>query len=310
MIANCYSPTYFFECCCNNGNDKFWGLSIDAIFTALITIGIFIFGFWLNKKNDERKEFDSLLEIKNYFLQLIEILKSSAKIQIDGFRKFLEIISEDIEKDPTMNHSSNFTTRYIDQIPNEKLFTIFVSYKAKKDKEKAIELYRKLTINIGIIRRVENEWESYIEDFLIRTRKWDDQYIDFLTVIFDFTDKMIYSLTNPDILKNEPFLNQFLEIYKKWRSIENPDDKYVREEYFIQPLLELCQKNLQDIKAINLLNPLRGCLYTFRQMKRVKAENIFRFSDYEKNILNAVDEIQDSLNEMNTLKDIKAESII
>ncbi|MBK7978821.1 MAG: hypothetical protein IPK06_02170 [Ignavibacteriae bacterium] len=72
----------------NNGpvSNSLWGISYDTIFTTLITIFIFLLGFWINKIFEARKEKKRLKDIKDYFFSLCSFLEKPVKIQIDVFK--------------------------------------------------------------------------------------------------------------------------------------------------------------------------------------------------------------------------------
>lgn len=297
--------SYIVECSLVNSTDKFLGISKDVIFTALITMGIFVLGLRLNKKHDERKEFESLMGVKSYFLQLIEILINSSETQIKAFNIIVEHLKEKKENSFSFNFSSNFTTKYIDAIPTEKLFKIFISYKPIKAKKDVITLFKDTIVNLGLVRRFENEWEDSYKDFNNRNWKWNERYIESLMQVNDFTDRMIRSVENEQTLKQDAFLSQFLDIRTKWRKIDNYQDKFISEEHFINPLFQLCLKMPKDPRLLELLNPIRDCQYTFSNMKRTREEYERLFSHYHKGLADAITNIQKSLKEMEQYKDIR-----
>ena len=273
------------------------------IFTALITIGIFILGFWLNKKHDERKEFDSLMEVKSYFLQLIEILIKSSETQIKAFKDIAGFLKEKKDNSFNIDFSSNFTTRYIDEIPNEKLFKIFITY--KPDKEKPISLFKDLVVNLGFIRHVESEWEDSYKDFNRRYWKWTEEYFQYDKQITDFIDQVLHSFQDMETLKKDEFLFQFLDIRTKWHKIPNYQDRHIREEHFINPIFQLCQRMPKDPRILELLSPIRGCIYTFSQIKRIKEDYSKLFGHYHQHLINALSTIQKNLAEIEKYEDTR-----
>jgi hypothetical protein len=305
MIGCYYSPNYIIECCCKNGNDKFLGITIDTIFTACITIAIFILGFWLNKKNDERKEFDSLKDIKTYFLQLIEILISSTEKQVGGFRDFVRVLNEKTSTIFRINYSSNFTTRYINEIPNEKLFKIFTSYKSNREKDKSITLFRDLIVNLGLIREIENLWKSSYKDFLAEIIKYGNEYNLNASLISNFIDKMASTVVNRKIPNDDEFLIEFNSIVSKWQKMDNFWNTYIREENLINPLHKLCQKMTTDPRALELLKLVMECRYAYSYMEQIRDLNKNQFDYYSEQLSTAITIIQKSLKEIEQYKDIK-----
>ncbi len=295
----------YYCCCCKNGSDKFLGISIDTIFTALITIGIFILGLWLNKKNDQRKEFDLLIEIKTYFLQLVDILISATERQLTEFKRFSNELAERVDRSFIIGASSNFTTYNIDSVPNEKLFKIFVFYKSAKDKEQAIIRYKDLIINITSIRTIANEWRLSYQNFLDSTLETDEKFNENASKIAEFNMNTIFIRYYEHNENDDEFMKEFDLILSAWEKKDDPVDKYVMMDNLISPLRELCRRMPDNFRAMELLKLVMQCRYAF--LKKENIRNIYKylFATYVDQLTIAVNGIQKSITDIGNYKDFK-----
>jgi len=305
MIICCSSQKYYQFFLDKAGSDKFLGISIDTIFTALITIGIFILGFWLNKKNDERKEYDLLIEVRSYFLQLLDILIESTKKQLEAFGDFINELKEEKENDYVIQSYSGFTTYDIDQIPNEKLFKIFVYYKLDSGKQDAIKLFKEMITKIGLIRNISGSWQKQFQDFLESWKRVDEEYNRNARLVEDFINKTVHLAHKAGDISNDDFLKRFDTIVLNWQKMDNHVDKFVMMKHLIEPLHKLCQETPKDTRTLDLVRPIMGCIYAFANKMKLNEVYIGLFTAYKTRLEEAKKGIKDSINAIEKLKDKK-----
>jgi len=302
-----YKIHYYIKCCCchSNNNDKLLGISIDTIFTALITITIFIVGLRFKKKSEDRKAFEELMDAKTYFYHLVRLLINSTQEQIKSFDDFLNELNEKREKDFYIKSVSSFTTKFISDIPSEKLFKAFVFYKLASQKALTIKSFKDIIVNIELIGSIERDWKITFQDFLTSMLKHDDEYNSYALKVGAFTDKMIHSVESRNLSHLDEFFKAFDIIVGTWQKIDNYRDKYIMMDNLITPLHKLCQKMPKDRNSFELLDYIMGCRYAFANLEKAKSVYIHIFEDYSKKLSNSINILESTLLDIQQKKDIK-----
>ncbi len=288
-----------------NENNIFWGISYDAWFTGLTPILIFILGYIVNeiiKKINEKKR---LKDLEKYFRQLIQLLNKPLNKQIKNFLKFSHSLKEKKEQLLVLDDVTNFHVEQIREISNQDLYTIYI-----KNKNGGIslrtELYGKLRANIDFIDQVKKSIRDYFPMFWGKYDKYQQDYKINIDTISNWFQNMISENINSFGGQQDAFLKEFDNIISKWQSSKNIGigltDMYVTKVKFIEPLRDLCRKYFSDPRSMIISKYIMQCVYAFNDIEETK--RVFRrlYLLQAKKLQNSWFEINEILNQFDSLK--------
>ncbi|MBI1934001.1 MAG: hypothetical protein HYS24_15830 [Ignavibacteriales bacterium] len=261
----------------NNGpvSNSLWGISYDTIFTTLITIFIFLLGFWINKIFEARKEKKRLKDIKDYFFSLCSFLEKPVKIQIDVFKGYKNNFLSEEQINFMFKDTIDLDVKNLKSISNEDLYKSLYLSKKNTVEEKTTK-FNDISNSINYIEKqkvnTSLNFSRLYEDF----KKYENQWTENLDKILRAYDNFRAINKQYDIL-NDPFLVDIDRVLVKWSKLENSSNIYVTFRELVTPLRLICKKFFEDPRSLSLLNISIQASYAFNSIDKLRKEygNLF-----------------------------------
>ena len=259
-------------------NSTILGISMDTIFTVFTTLIIFFLGFFLNRINENRKNAHALKELKEYYLQLIELLKNPVNNQISSLVKFSKELREKVEQHYFVSDITNFRVDLIIAVDTKNLYEILVKRNKGEIKYKS-KLFGKLLAGIYYIDEVKKSMKATFRDFITKYEVYDKNFKDNLKITSEAYDEWRTCNEQNNL---HPAQDNFLLKLDRIRYIwinhngGNPNDgqafqdRYIVKDYYLEPMLELCRNTSSDRRAIFLISHILECIYAFDNIEELK----------------------------------------
>jgi hypothetical protein len=246
-------------------------ISNDTIFTVLVTIGIFLFGYLLNRWNDNRKEKNRLVQLYHYYSNLIELLKDPIEKQIQSLIEFAKQLKNKEDLHYFVTSYTAFSLNLIDEISNHDLYKIFVNNKNGTLKQKTA-IYKQLNSNTTYLIASENYIKKEFNLFTEKLELYDEKFKNHLQKTSEHYDKIITNNAQNGVdPENDVFFVRLIELRNNWiENNENFRDIYVAREHFIEPLLNFCRQNIEDSRVELLLQDALNCVYAMNNLNDTK----------------------------------------
>lgn len=273
------------------------GVSIDTVFTVTVTIAIFLFGYSMQKRVDERKEKKRLDEIEEYFKSLIRLVSSSAKQQSEALLAFSESVNERKEQHYRLTFVPAFSLEALAEIPNQDLFKIFISRLDGSMNEK-VNRFRDVTYRIDYLYEVRGDMMPSFEKFIEQDRSYHREYAKHATALNQMVDDQLSkSLAASSKGKNDPLLTEIQIARINWmlypRKNVEFQDMYVANDEYLAVIKKSVEKYFDDPRASALLYHIKGAQQAVADstsIKKLYAKNFYKKGTDIKKAVEELDE--------------------
>lgn len=271
--------------------DTIYGISIDTIFTTLTTISIFILGFIIKWWFENKKLNKELSDKKLYYLDTFRTLITPIYSQATHYKNLAKQIASKskiqfVYKEESLLYTILSTIRITDE-----LYIIFVN-KVQDKKETKFSNYQEIIKTIGYLNGQRGKTQLNYEKFFDNFRKYENDWNNAGMGIISTFDKCASDLLKNNIKKSDDkFFTQVDEITYKWQQTEDCRNIYIAKEKLINPLHELCIKNLSDSRALVFIEYTKLANTAFMNYTHLKKI----YSKSFKEIANNMDEVGNKL---------------
>jgi len=275
--------------------DRIMGISVDTIFTTLITIFIFVIGYVINKCVENKKEKSRLNKLKYYYIYLVKLYLSP----IDNFIQSLSELIESIKSRQYRNiHFTGGKGLYFDKIINisrQDLYSIFVQNCTKPEEEKY--LHSNYLINSFEYLKVvtKNSKEEFLKYYEIINRfiKLWDENINQLGRYFE--SMMQHIRVNNIDPTSDNFFHQMSILRSKWVKLEDFKNIDIAMENYLNPLNELCNQNQSDSRVLIITPLVVNCFSAYNNIMNVKKFYSDVFSDINNELVEIKNQIKNAI---------------
>jgi len=276
-----------------------FGFSIDVVvFTVFTPIIIFLLGYWLNRRNERRKERSRLHDIRAYFYSQIESLIKATSKQKENIGKFVEKLKEEKIQNLTFGLSADFQIKHLADLNKTDLFSVIVS-KEKKNREDRLPIFWKLQQSFDLVDWHSKNFKVRFDYIFAKCSEYEKRWNESIDFVGKFHDRWITDAVTQKVdIKNDPFLGGFWEIYHEWAKDELYRDMYVAERKLIDPLIQHCKKMLPSYYALILLEELLICKAAVDNHRNLRKISIEEFDDYSKQLDKILNDLTHSLKEL------------
>lgn len=285
------------------GNSSADIISNDTIFTVIVTVSIFIFGYIVNRVIEKNKERNRLKQLYYYYVHLIQLLKAPIEKQAEALVKFALQLKIKEDSHIFVNTYSAFSLNLVTEISNEDLYQIFMNQK-KGILEQRTDIYKKLNSNTIYLNRIERLIKQEFQSFVEKFESYNEKYKSHLQKTSEAFDRMLVSNSINDIRnEDDRFLMDLDQLRANWiNNHENYRDIYVSREYYIDPLMTLCRQYQGDQRAIQILQDALNCVYAMDNLIETKWIYRREFTLTARKMRTALREILKSLEDFRNLK--------
>ena len=229
---------------------------------AIVTIILFVLGYWVNQQREIAKSYDILEGWEEYFFVLATKLVGAGNSQVEEIESFLKKLEIESEHDFDFKQTLDTIVNLFDSIPHIELYKIFVDRKNGEIVEN--------------INKFNAFYDSYFQLKAIR-RNLEDHFLLFgksseslwnswniaLRDLVKYKDKLL-SQSIAGSVPIDPFLKEVIKIVGDAVRKDDTNINVINGE-LLEPLLECCRKYLSDPRSIMLMG-LRGECYNFGQL--------------------------------------------
>lgn len=247
------------------------GISVDTIFTTLVTIFIFILGYIIAKNLESRKERKRLEEVSAFFFSVIKKLQNPIEKLIKSYKELSKNIADQNPKDFSLGESHELYLNSINSLSKVDLFKILILNTSSKNREEKLKNYKDLFDTFEFLNlqndRVKKNLIYFNTEYKNYVRQWNEN-INLILRIFD--DFMYIAKSNEVPPSEDQFLKQLDKIIHDSSLIKNREIIDVAKIHLIDPIYELCKQYSRDQRS-NILMPYTiNCRIAFADYKNIK----------------------------------------
>lgn len=194
--------------------ESLWGMPVATaaiVISSLITISIFIIGFflnWLNKKFEKKSEFES---IKSVVTVWVDLLKSPILQQAQGSRNFAITLRNSPDIHPERLSYNKLLANKLNSIELRELIQVFIINSKGEENEKSKNLFN-LVSQVDYLIQVEEKIPEAYSIFQSRTfqlmENWNQRFKELDLLKSQMTSIMANNQTHPTF----PLFQQFNNI--------------------------------------------------------------------------------------------------
>lgn len=216
-----------------------WGMPVATgaiIISSLITVSIFIFGYFVNwfiKQYDKKSEIES---IKSVVTVWVELLKSPILQQVKGCRDFAIALSKSEEIHPEGLSYNKLLADKLKSIELRELVQVFISNSKGLESEKSKDLFN-LISQVDFLIEVEDSIPKVYKIFQDRTfqlmEKWNQKFKEFDQLKSEMTSEIANLPTHPTF----GLFQQFNNLGNQWvHQFPNGANVIETKSNFLTPL--------------------------------------------------------------------------
>lgn len=270
------------------------GISVDTIFTTLITIFIFVFGYLLNRYYENKKEKNRLLDVKSFFIIYIESLLKPLDKFINSINDLSTNLKDLNERGIKFSETSKLSinVNIIDQLD---LFKVFV-FDEKENKDKKIYHLKNILSSLVTIDKTKSNTKDTFFRFHSDLRRYENVLRENWNFILRQFDIYISTgMRNPSELVNDSFMSGLKEIFSEWNKNEKKDSIDITKKILIEPIREYCKLKIEDERTLQLVPATVG--YNDAYMNITVLREIYSdvFSEVKDDLISEKSKIIESL---------------
>ncbi len=228
---------------------KLFGVSYDTIFTTVITITIFILGYFFNRLYEYRKDTRHLKDIRHLVLSHLSSLIEPIDKQIRVYKEFGEFLGTHKIED-YLFHASGIQTDFLSSIPYLDIFKAFL-LKSKSKRVQYIDAFNSILQTIEFIRSQNENAKSQFQEFIINQKEHLDSWNIANGEILRYHSEILgYARRNRISPDKDTFLKELNEIIHNWYLQENGSEFKTKFKYLVKPVMNLVDKYQNDRRTV------------------------------------------------------------
>jgi hypothetical protein len=253
----------------------------SALLGALISglIAIYIFNKGLEKEKQKKRDYEikESNELEQYFFHNIESIKFFINKQIDEISKCSQRTKNWNDKNLLLSIFPELNTKYIWEINQEKLYTIFVRYRDGDLKEKAEDFInvRNCLYNIDNFIKVQSEINTEISQRLIVSIElWNQS----LKQLMSFSNSFVIDYNSSPNKGKDDFLKLFTFLMtEKQRQLKNEnkhENMEIMVDEIIVPLKTFLKENKEssDKRIYQISEPIMNMQKAYYEIENLRRE--------------------------------------
>ncbi|MBC8527032.1 MAG: hypothetical protein H8D22_09305 [Candidatus Cloacimonetes bacterium] len=240
------------------------GIPISILFTILLTLIISLICVYFAYYLSTIKKRKNLIILFKY---MISLLIQASKNQSQNFKKIIELLNEKKNyHDYPLGMKCNFNLNLLNRLPLDIIIEKIIKKKTKS------EILSNFLTHLNILDTISNiykvDHEKMVYKFNQYLKSWNYN-IDKIREAFD-SYVSYFKLQGGYKRGVDTFFDDFDLIYSNLQKQKEYLDYYVTIEYFLDPLHDLCKRNIANITALTLLNHILACKASFNDYLRTK----------------------------------------
>ncbi|MGB2805587.1 MAG: hypothetical protein WBD64_11925 [Candidatus Zixiibacteriota bacterium] len=252
------------------GNETFWGVSRDTIFTTFVTILIFVLGYLIARYIERKKEKERLKQIRIYFLGIADRLINPIESLIKSYRQLSDTIADKKRHDFALGESHELYLDSIRTLSQVDLFTILILDNKYGEEQLKSKHFKNVFDAFEFIRLQNERAKRNFAYFNSEQEKYSRQWNDNANSIARLFDNFVSANIRNNVPKSH---DQFLANFDRiCHSAQVKDDRniYIVKEHLIDPLKEVCKEYKDDPRAMILLPFIIECRMAFDNIVNLK----------------------------------------
>jgi len=261
------------------------GIPINILFTFLLSLIVSLISvYWAYYQSTIKKRKNLII----LFKYMISFLIQAANDQSQIFKKIIELFNEEkTYYDYPTGMKCNFNLNLLNRLPLDIIIEKIIKKKTKP--EILSNFLSQLNILDSISNRYQDDYDKMEAKFNQYLKSWNYN-IDKIREAFD--SYVTYFESQGGYRRGvDVFFDDFDLIYSNLQKQPDHLDYYIIIEYFLNPLHNLCKRNMANITALTLLNHILACKASFDDYLRIKKF----YSDVFTHYMNKINESSDFL---------------
>ncbi len=234
--------------------NKILGVSLDTIFTTLVTISIFILGYLFNRVYEWRKEMRHFKDVRNLICSHLESLIEHIDKQIGQYKKFGEHLASHKLEEYTFNESL-IQTDFLSNLPYLDIFQAF-KLGPRSQRSQRIEAYNSMFQAIKFIERqnliTKTQFFELDRIRSVHIATWNSNNDSILR----FHDQLLGLVRRNRVTPNDDaFFTELNAIVHDLAQQANSSDLEIIFTHFVEPIIDLVKRFNSDQRT-DILSPL------------------------------------------------------
>lgn len=264
-------------------NNDFWGDIYGNILAAVVAFLIYWLGNRYQKKKEKRADRERLRETKDYVNSVIPELCTVIQEQVDYLKKISQQLGEQKEGHYNYDVKVALHSNRIKWINHNDLFKAYVS-NDKETRVKDLKLLSDFLSKLDYIDGVAPSLKALLQEYFFKHhREYMVHYNANATMVSHYKDELIKDYeamkAADHLYKPTDFFRRVNKIFYEWSLLPDKREQYVSKPNLLEPLQDVCNKNLSAFRSIDMLKSVNQCLLTIENIKVLK-EQIKELIDY------------------------------
>jgi hypothetical protein len=241
----------------------FPGVSNDTVFATVVTISIFVLGYLFNRLYDTRVQKRRQDDIREFVLSSLEAILPAIERQVGAFGNLKQQITSKQHQDYIFTESTSLNFEGLDSVPRSEVFHTFARGR-KKHRAERIKHFNALW---GAIDFICQQKEIARQMFL----QFNEKYYRYLLIwnenvdsIVRLHDEYLMVAKQTQVRPSEDtFFKEFNIIIHRLAQTGDPSSWEKEKINLLDPLLETCNANLEDARAIIVMKKIIQAQYAY-----------------------------------------------
>ncbi len=231
---------------------SFYGISLDVVFTAIVSSSIFLLGAFLKFLYDKHSESKHLREVREFFLTSLRQLLEPMKKQADLFKAFVNETLADSDQDFMLEQT---LAAYLDPLHGVSQLEVFNAM-MKGSEEQSLDRakhYHQMLATLEFLRNLKESARERFWDFLQAYRRHQQVWNENVNSVGRQHDAFVLqALANSSIIDNDAFLKRFNSIVHTLSLNDEYRSYRVIKAKLLDPIVILCRE-IADQRAATIL---------------------------------------------------------
>ncbi len=131
------------------GGQSFYGVSLDALVSAIIAILVFGLGLFFTKKHQIIQKYYHLEDVESYLYALFSEISGGVKERIKSFESLVEQLGKKEQADIKMEYTSDYSLEFIKEISWIDYYSVFSKLKTNKHKN-SITIFKNINKCVAV----------------------------------------------------------------------------------------------------------------------------------------------------------------
>ena len=245
------------------------GVSNDVVFTTVVSISIFVLGYFFNRFYDNWKERARNRDIREFVFTSLDAMVPAIDKQIAGFNDLKDQLASKRHQDYIFVESTSLNFENLDSVPRDQIFRAFARGRRKKRGER-IKHLNSLWRDLDFIRHQREPARQAFVQFRESYRRYLLSWNENVDAIARLHDEYHMMSARSSVRPSEdPFFREFNLIVHRLDQAGGPKSWESEKARLLDPLREVCKVHHLDSRANAVMKKIIQADFAFDNRKHL-----------------------------------------